>query len=426
MRDAARAADTPSCACDLPQHVTPLMSVDDALDGIAQNVSPVSGTETLPGCETKGRILAQTLRSHTMAPPFDSAAMDGYAVDTTSLSGGGPWDLPVVMRLAAGQAPAGVLSGAVAAQIFTGAPVPNGADAVVVQELVQREGDRIRLTHRPAPGAHIRRTGSDMRRGDSVLQSGALLTARGIAAAAAAGAAQLSVRRRVRVGLLVTGDELRQPCEVRDGPQICDVNTPMLRAVLDRPELDLVAVRHGSDSRAGLRRQLADLASGVDLVVTTGGLSVGAEDHVKPALAGLGAELIFSGVAIKPGKPVSLGRVGSTTWIGLPGNPLAAFVTWQVFGSAVLRCLTGQSASGARTRHVTLAQAIRRKPGRCEFRLAKIIGRDAQGCEIVSFEAAPSSGRVGGLPHCDGLIHLPADSAVLPQGTQVGFHPFAG
>lgn len=426
MIHAARVAETSGSACDLPHHVKQLICVDDALGRIAQHVMPVPGTETLATPDARGRILAQALRSRAMVPPFDTAAMDGYALDTNSLSGAGPWVLPVVMRVPAGQVAARALSAGSAAQIFTGAPVPNGVDAVVMQEQVHREGDRIHLSHAPVPGANIRRAGNDMDRGDVVLDGGHLLTARGIGAAAAAGASQLVLRRRVRVGLLVTGDELRGPCDLRHAQdaQISDINTPMLRAVLDRPGLDLVAVLHGTDTRAGLRRQLADLASRTDLVVTTGGLSVGAEDHVKPALADLGAELLFSSVAIKPGKPVSLGRLGAATWIGLPGNPLAAFVTWQVFGPAVLRRLTGQSGSGPRTRPVVLAHPIRRRAGRSEFRLASLSGRDAHGRDIVSFEAATFSGRVGGLPHCDGMIHLPADMSALPQGTLVAFHGF--
>ena len=182
---------------------------------------------------------------------------------------------------------------------------------------------------------------------------------------------------------------------------IWDVNTPMLSALIPAPEIELVDVLGFRDNRAALRQQLSALADEVDLIVTTGGISVGEEDHVKPALSDLGLDMVFSGVAIKPGKPVSYGRLGQAHWLGLPGNPLSAFVTWQLFGTVLC-----QSSYG-----------------RCEVRLAEISGFDSTGREIVRFDKTTHSGRVARLPAADGVILIPSEVEVLPEGALVEFQP---
>lgn len=419
-----QAIAAPGCGCDA--HDTPkvLTGIDDALRLIAAHAAPVGGTEAVGLGHAAGRVLAQPVRSLSMAPPFDNAAMDGYAVATSALAGDGPWTLPVAQRVPAGQGGAGPLAGVSAARIFTGAPMPKGADAVVMQEEVSHDGDHIRIHRRPTPGQNVRPAGSDMAAGETILDSGCRLGPREVAACAAAGAGVVRVRRRLRVALLVTGDEVRQAGAARAAAQIWDVNTPMLTAALYRAELDLVATAQGADSRAGLARQLDDMAAGVDLVITTGGISVGEEDHVKPALATTGAEIVFSGVAIKPGKPVSFGRIGSTFWLGLPGNPLSAFVTWQIFGAALVRALTGEAGTGPARRRVVTAAAIHRKPGRCELRPASLAGFDIHGRDVVTFEDATHSARVGRLPLADGLMFLPAEAEEMPAGALVEFQPF--
>jgi molybdopterin molybdotransferase len=178
------------------------------------------------------------------------------------------------------------------------------------------------------------------------------------------------------------------------------------------------------DSGDGLFLQIAELANVADLVITTGGISVGEEDHVKPALQAIGAEVIFSGVAIKPGKPVSFGRFKGKFWLGLPGNPLSAFITWQLFGLALVRGLSGETVAADKRRHVVTARAITRKVGRCELRPAVCIGFDPQGREVVSFDREIHSSQVQGLHGTDGLIFLPADTDFLPAGALVEFQPF--
>ncbi|MEF2553319.1 gephyrin-like molybdotransferase Glp [Aurantimonas sp. A2-1-M11] len=419
-----QAIASPGYGCDGQDTLKTLIGIDEALSRIAAHAKPVGGTEAVSLGQAVGRILADPVRSRSMAPPFDNAAMDGYAVVTSALMGNGPWVLPVVARVPAGEGTTKRLFGASAARIFTGAPIPEGADAVLMQEDVTRDGDVIQLHRRPAPGLNIRRAGSDMAAGAIVLNRGGRLGPREIAACAAAGAGIVRVRRRLRVALLVTGDEIREAGGSRAAAQIWDVNTPMLTAALSGACLDLVATAHGADNRSGLARQLDDLATRADLVITTGGISVGEEDHVKPVLAGLGGEIVFGGVAIKPGKPVSFGRIGSAFWLGLPGNPLAALVTWQVFGPALIRGLTGEAGSGPARRLVVTSAAIRRKPGRCELRPATLAGFDVHGRDVITFETATHSGRVGRLPQADGLMFLPSEAEYLPAQALVEFQPF--
>ena len=411
------------CGCDRRDTGKTLLGIDDALALIQNRATAVSETEALATSDALGRVLAEPVIAGQMTPPFDNAAMDGYAVATSALTGPGPWNLPVTARIPAGQG-AAPLSGLQTSRIFTGAPVPTGADAVVMQEDVHRTGVVIRIDRRPAPGLNIRRAGSELAAGVLVLPQGRRLGVREIAACAVAGAARVQVRRRLRVALLVTGDEVRQAGSTRSEAQIWDVNTPMLRALLTRPGIDLVAVETGLDSRDGLFLQLAELAQTADLLVTTGGISVGEEDHVKPALAAMAADIHFSGIAIKPGKPVSFGQVRGAMWLGLPGNPLSAFITWQLFGEPLVRRMTGDHSQGQPRRHVVTADAITRKPGRCEFRPANLVGFDPLGREIATFDTETHSSRVASLSAASGLIYLPADADCLPAGALVEFQPF--
>lgn len=415
----------PGCGCGADPGNDSLVTIDNALAQIARLVGPVPETDKIPIGMSRGRVLARSVRASGAVPPFDNSAMDGYAVRTADLCGPGPWHLPVQGRVAAGQAQLPRLEAGAAIQVFTGAPVPVGADAVVMQEHVTRIGDILRFERPVDRQAHIRLKGEDMKAGQTIVREGRLLTARDIAAAAAAGAERLCVRRPVRVALLVTGDEVTPPSAPLGPSGIRDLNTPMLRAAIEAAGGTLCAVEAEADNRRDLRNQISEMARTADLVVTTGGISVGEEDHVKPALANLGAQIAFSGVAMKPGKPVSFGRIDSAHWLGLPGNPLSAFVTWTIFGSAILAALTGRTRWQPRRRTVVTGDPVQRKPGRCELRLARTDGIDGQGREVVRFESATHSGRVSTLAVADGLIFLPAETEALPAGALVEFQPFS-
>src|SRR6056297_2404490 len=251
--------DAQHCGCGAVGAAKRPIPIDEALTLVAETTAPVARTETLPLTAAAGRILAAPVTASAMAPAFDNAAMDGYALDASGLRGSGPWWLAVQDRIPAGSVADRPLGPMSAARIFTGAPVPEGADAVVMQEAVDRTGAVIRIEARPAAGLNIRTAGGDLTRGQTVLESGCRLGPREIAAAAAAGAGSLRLRGRARVGLLVTGDEVRQAGEARAGGRIWDINTPMLSAALASPTTELVVVAQGADNRDALARQLADL-----------------------------------------------------------------------------------------------------------------------------------------------------------------------
>jgi molybdopterin molybdotransferase len=419
-----RRIDGESCGCDRLTDQTALISVDEALERLARKARAISQTEQVPLAQATGRVLSQSVRALGMAPPFDNAAMDGYAINTMALVGAGPWDLKVAGRIAAGQVTGIDMPSTVAVQIFTGAPVPAGADAVVMQEDVRRNADTIRVERLITRGSNIRRAGEDMTAGKTLLQVGRSLTAKDIAVCAAAGHETVHVTRRIRVVLLVTGDEVFQAGQARGAAGIWDVNTPMLSAAMATPDIEFCGAHVAADTRSALCAQLKKLAGCADLIVTTGGISVGEEDHVKPALSDLGATICFSGVALKPGKPVSFGHLRGAQWLGLPGNPVSAYVTWQLFGTALRAALAGKTQHHANRRHVVLSRELGHRPGRCELRLARLTGFDGEGREVVDFPDVTHSGRVAQLADMDGLLFVPADAEVLPRGALVEFQPF--
>ncbi len=412
------------CGCDTLDDQNGPITIDEALARIIQSAHAVPEVETVDLARGHGRVLAEPVCARSAVPPFDNAAMDGYAIKAASLVGAGPWRLLVTGRIAAGQTELCDVRTGTAVQIFTGAPMPDGADAVVMQEHVVCNEGAITVSRRVGLRMHVRAAGEDMQAGEVIIPAGRQLTAQDIAACAAAGSATVRVRRRVRVALIVTGDEVNKPGMSANRAGIWDVNTSMLSAAISSVAIDLVHVGTGKDDRAALRDQISGLADSVDLIVTTGGISVGEEDHVKPALADLDATIVFGGVAMKPGKPVSFGRVGSAHWLGLPGNPLSAFVTWQLFGTVLCRALAGVTTVSSIRRHVVLSRPLCHRPGRCELRLAELSGFDSMGREVAHFDDATHSGRVGRLPQADGVILIPAEAETLPTDALVEFLPF--
>lgn len=416
--------ERPGCGCGENEAGDGLLSLDEALARIAGTSGAVEEVETVPLQRARGRVLAEPVVSATLSPPFDNAAMDGYALSAGALEGDGPWVLPVGGCIAAGHLPRGVVRRGTAVQVLTGAPLPKGADTVVMQEHVLREGGRIVLRHRPDVGAHIRPAGEDMMPGQVIMEAGTRLGPREIAAAAAAGAGSLRVRRKLRVVILATGDELCPAGDPLAGAHVWDVNSPMLAAAISGEDVEVLLARHEGDALGPLKARLAGLAETADIIVTTGGVSVGSADLVRPAMAALGGETVFAGVAIKPGKPVVFGCLGKAFWLGLPGNPLAAFTTWMLFGNRLLECLAGVSVPRAVRRHVVAGTRLRHKPGRCELRLARLAGFDGLGREVILCPDVTNSARVSLLPAADGLVLIPAEVESISEGDLLEFVQF--
>ncbi len=412
--------DGPGCGCDAVQG---LASIDQALERLRALPRRTVRFDEVSLADARGRVLARPVTARANVPPFASSAMDGYAFRTRDLVGNGPWELPVTARIAAGDAGTEPLEPGSAARIFTGGALPAGADAVIMQEAVTTGPGSITFATLPQPGQHLRQIGDDMSAGDVILPAGHRLGARDIAAAAAAGRVSLTVQPVLRVALLMTGTEIVTQDQDLSPGQIWDVNGPMMAAQLQRPDCRIVATARAADDPDALYAQMQDLAARSDLLITSGGISVGDTDLVKPTLLALGGTIELSGVAVKPGKPISFGRLGGATWLGLPGNPVSAYVTWQVFGAAMLDHLTGRTAPPAR-RHVVLSEALHHHPGRCELRPVTLAGHDATGRETVRFDTRTHSARVRTLSQADGVMLIPAEADHLQAGDLIEFLPF--
>ena len=323
-----------------------------ALDRLLCAVPPLPATEAqaLSTFSVLGRVLAQDVRSGLDVPPLDNSSMDGYALRCADLTALGAV-LPISQRIPAGSVAAPLLPGT-AARIFTGAQIPAGADAVVMQELCRTEGDTVRIDAAPTPGEWIRRRGEDVKNGDVVLPQGSRLSAQAMGLAAAVGAATLSVARRPRVALFSTGDELVMPGEPLKPGAIYNSNRYTLRGLIETLGAQCHDLGIVPDRLEATRDALRRAAQGNDLIVTSGGVSVGEEDHLRPAAA-LEGRIDHWQIAIKPGKPLAFGAIrradGTTAhFIGLPGNPVSSWVTFLLLVRPVLLRLQGASSLAPR------------------------------------------------------------------------------
>ena len=301
-----------------------LLSVDEALEKLLAGAAPVRETEELPAMQAAGRVLARDQASTMDVPPMDNSAMDGYAV---RIADGGR--LKVAQRIAAGSVGKALEKGT-AARIFTGAPIPPGADAIVMQEFCAVDGDTVTLKKTPKPSEWIRRTGSDVKKGGIILKAGKKLLPQDVGLAASVGLKSLPVHRKVRMGLFFTGDELVMPGDPLPPGKIYNSNRFTLNGLA--AAFGCVVRDYGivPDRLDETRRVLRTAAGENDVIVTSGGVSVGDEDHVRPAVEAEGSLLMWR-IAMKPGRPLAFGKVGKAAFIGLPGNPVSSFVTFLIF-----------------------------------------------------------------------------------------------
>jgi molybdopterin molybdotransferase len=410
------------------------MSLDDALQALLSSITPLPGVETVATLEADGRVLAQAVVSSLQVPAFDNASMDGYAVRSADVQQVGA-ELAVTQRIAAGHSGQALLPGQTA-RIFTGAPIPPGADAVVMQEQTEPVAgldtapDTVRvrfLTTAPA-GQWVRRSGEDVRTGDTVLQRGQKLGPAELGLVASLGLAQLSVVRRPRVALFSTGDELVMPGDVAPGDMppgaIYNSNRFFLRALLQRVGCEVSDLGIVPDRREATLAALQSAAEQHDLIVTSGGVSVGEEDHVKPAIQSLG-ELALWQIAMKPGKPFAFGHVrrstgpGNAHFVGLPGNPVSSFMTFLLLVKPLLLALQGSSPQPPMPwrlpAHFEVAKADKRR----EFLRVR---RNAQGG--LDLFPNQSSGVLTSVVWGDGVVDIPAGQTVA-HGDMLHFWSFS-
>lgn len=327
-----------------------LTPVDQAIAALLECAPSPPAIEQVALAAAQGRVLASTIAAPADVPAWDNSAMDGYAVAAASVPAEGAWLPLAASRIAAGAAALEPLPAGQAARIFTGAPLPPGADAVVAQEDCRREGDQVWLPGVRA-GAHVRRQGEELRKGTAVLGTGVRLGPAELGLLASLGQARLPVYRRLRVALLSSGDELAEPGETLAPGHIYNANRYSVGAVLEALGCEVLHQGIVADQPELTREALRRAAAASDVVVTSGGVSVGEEDHLKSAVRELG-DLTLWRLAIQPGKPLAFGHIGATPWIGLPGNPAAALVTALVVGRPFLLRAQGRADVQARAINV--------------------------------------------------------------------------
>ena len=393
-----------------------LLTIAQARELVLTAVQPLA-TEVLPVADALDRVLAEPVRAATDTPPFPCSAMDGYAL----LPGPAERRLSVVGESRAGTPATAPLREGQAIRISTGGAVPTGATAVVPQENVDAQDGEI-LTRAPVrEGDNIRGAGEDMRAGDTILKSGCVLGAAELGAAVAAGAGRLTVARRPRVHVLSTGDELKAPGEPLGPGEIHNSNAPMLVALAEHQGATCPPPGRLPDDRAATVAGLAGALEAADVVIVTGGVSVGPHDHVKPALAELGVEQVFWRVALQPGKPTWFGRRGSALVFGLPGNPVSAVVTFALFVRPALAALQGRAPDRLLDAEAVLATAVPRNHDREQALRVRL---ERQNGRLVATPNGPQGSHiVTSLLGADALALIAAGEGELEAGATVPLEP---
>ena len=392
-----------------------LLSFDEAYAKLLGFVRPVREVESVDTMLASGRVLAVTLNSTISQPPMDNSAMDGYALRAVDVSVAGT-RLAVSQRIPAGSVGHALLPGT-AARIFTGAPLPAGADTVVMQELCEQDGDHVLINTVPTLGEAVRRRGQDISVGEQVLPAGVRLTPQALALAASVGAAQLPVYRRLKVAVFSTGNELVMPGEPLPPGAIYNSNRFLLRALLADLGCEVEDFGIVPDRLDLTREVLRRAAEGHDLIVTSGGVSVGEEDHVKPAVEAEG-RLDMWKIAMKPGKPLAYGRVHAAAFIGLPGNPVSSFVTFLLMVRPFVLASQGCAEVAAQSMLLRAEFDWPRPDPRREFLRARM--NASGGVELF---ANQGSAALNSTVWANGLVDIPAGTTVK-RGEMLRFLPY--
>lgn len=406
----------------------PLIALDAALALLAERTHAVTGTQRVPLREATGRILAENVVAARDVPPHDNSAVDGYAVYFDDLPADAQARLPVAGRAAAGHPLPGAQRRGTAVRIFTGAPMPagesgEGPDTVMMQEDCEESGGVVTIRPGIKRGANRRKRGEDIRAGRTVLHAGRLLKPQDIGLAASLGATALAVRTRLRVALFSTGDEIREPGTEATPGTVYDANRFALRAALEGLGCAVTDLGILPDRLEAIRDAIGAAATDHDLLLTSGGMSTGEEDHVKAAVEALGA-LHFWRLAIKPGRPVALGQVGRVPIVGLPGNPVAVLVTFLRVARPLILRLSGADAAPPPLFKVRAEFEHRKKPDRREWVRASLV-RDAQGRLAARAFARQGAGILTSMVESDGLVELGEETTHLLPGQEVDFLPFS-
>jgi molybdopterin molybdotransferase len=401
-----------------------LVEIEDARRIVLEAAAPLQ-TEQLDLDASLGRVLAEELIAADPVPPFDNSAMDGFAVraaDVLTATPDAPVRLPVIGESRAGAPAQAALAPGEAIAISTGAMLPHGADAVVRVEDTRRAGDQVELLAPVSPGQELRRAGEDVRPGKTVLRAGTTLGAAELGVLASLDRAVVRCRRRPRVSILVTGDELLAPGEPDRAGAVRDSNSHSIPALVRCAGGEVAHLAAVADDGTATTAALASALENADMAIICGGVSVGSHDHVRPALAGIGAREAFWGIALKPGRPTWFGTAGRTAVFGLPGNPVSAMVTFVLLAGPMLRALAGEEEERARITAV-LDERYEKRAGRAHAVRCRLHARDD------GWHAQPSGAQgshiLTSMLGADALAMIPSGREAVPAGERVEIEPLA-
>ncbi|MEX0387094.1 molybdopterin molybdotransferase MoeA [Spiribacter onubensis] len=400
---------------------TTSLTVADALDHLRRTLTPVVGHRRVAIREALGHVLARDIVADQPVPAHDNSAMDGYAVRGDDA---GADSLRCVGKAFAGQPFTGEVAAGECVRIMTGGVIPAGATAVVMQEQTDADGDTVMLRRWPGEGENIRRAGDDLQAGDTILPAGRRITPADLGVMASLGRAEVDVFRPLRVAFFSTGDELRGVGEALGAGDIYDSNRYSLYGMLTRLQVERLDLGVVPDNRAAVREALASAAAEADVVVTSGGVSVGEADYVGQVLQERG-EAHFWSLAMKPGRPLTFGRYADAWFFGLPGNPVSVMATFTQVVTPALRQLAGETSRPRARFRLPCRSDLGKKPGRQDFQRGRIVvGED--GVLAVESVGRQGSGMLRSMSAADCFIVLPADSGDVTAGEWVTVEPFAG
>ena len=400
------------------------LTMDAALQRIDQAVGPIHAYEYCNLRAALDRVLVQVVTSPINVPAHTNSAMDGYAICGADLPANGDAVLEVVATVLAGNPTPMTIKRGQCARIMTGGKMPSGTDTVIMQEHVTRDEDRISIGTGHRTGQNVRQAGEDLAIGEQVLQPGRRLTPADIGMMASLGISELKVMRRLRVAFFSTGDELRSVGQVLEEGQIYDSNRYTLHGMLSRFGADILDMGVIPDQRDAIRNAFLQAAAEADVLITSGGVSVGEADYVKEALTELG-DVNFWKIAMKPGRPLAFGSIQHCHFFGLPGNPVSAMVTFYQFVLPALKKMAGQDSEVPNILELPCTTPLKKSPGRVEFQRG-IIETDNQGNMVVRSSGQQGSGILSSMSKANCFIILPMECGSVEANTRVKVQPFAG
>ena len=403
-------------------HDGPALPLDEALGRVLAAVVPVSDSERLPIRQVYGRVLATDVRSTIDVPPQNNSAMDGYALRSADLLGAAPWKLRLIGAAFAGRPFGGQVGEGECVRIMTGAPVPEGADTVIMQERVRAINEHVQIDALPAHGDNVRMVGEDIKAGHIALSGGVQLQPAHIGLLASIGVAEVNVLRRPRVAFFSTGDELCEVGRPTQPGQIYDSNRYTIFGMLQRLGAEIVDLGLVRDRPEELEAAFQRAAKGADMIVTSGGASVGEADYIVEIFERLG-EIGFWSVAIKPGRPTVFGKLGDALYLGLPGNPVSVMVTFYQLARPAILKLSGLEPRPSLLIRAISAATLKTKGGRREF-LRGVLSRDERGQHVVSKTGHQGSGILSSMTRANCFIVIPEEAEVIEAGSQVDVQPF--